>query len=493
MKTLNQLNWSNGFAQLGDEFYAPQKPTPVNNPYLISVSPAAAELIDLDLNSTTDAEFIETVSGNRLPDQSQPLAQIYAGHQFGHFVPQLGDGRAILLGEVNDENGSWELQLKGAGPTPFSRNADGRAVLRSSIREYLCSEAMAALGIATTRALALTGTDDEIYRERIESGATVMRMAPTFIRFGSFELFYYRGQYDQVQQLADYVIERYYPELQNNPEPYLALLKEVNRRTAKMIAQWQLVGFAHGVMNSDNMSILGLTIDYGPFGFLDHYDPHFICNHSDHSGRYAFDQQPQIGLWNMSCFAQTLLPLLDDDPELAAEQAQKVLQQYQGHYLTFYHRGLREKLGLQTEQKEDIELAQALLGLMQMQSADHTLVFRNLSQIKSGDNSGDDRWLTLFKDPKAMQSWLESYRHRLQAEQSDDDERQQSMNRVNPKYILRNYLAQNAIAKAEQKDYSEVERLLKLLQKPFDEQPEMEAYAAAPPEWAAEISVSCSS
>jgi len=493
MKTLNELNWSNGFAQLGDQFYAPQKPTPVNNPYLISVSPAAAELIELDLNSTTDAEFIETVSGNRLPTQSQPLAQIYAGHQFGHFVPQLGDGRAILLGEVEGINGSWELQLKGAGPTPFSRNADGRAVLRSSIREYLCSEAMAALGIATTRALALTGTDDEVYRERIESGATVMRMAPTFIRFGSFELFYYRGQYDQVQQLADYVIERYYPDLQNNPEPYLALLKEVNRRTAKMIAQWQLVGFAHGVMNSDNMSILGLTIDYGPFGFLDHYDPHFICNHSDHSGRYAFDQQPQIGLWNMSCFAQTLLPLLDDDPEQAAEQAQKVLQQYQGHYLNFYQHGLREKLGLQTEQKEDIELAQALLGLMQMQSADHTLVFRNLSQIKSGDNSGDELWLNLFKDPNAMQPWLESYHHRLQAEQSRDDERQQRMNCVNPKYILRNYLAQNAIAKAEKKDYSEVEALLKLLQNPFDEQPEMEVYATVPPEWAAEISVSCSS
>ncbi|MDQ7015967.1 MAG: YdiU family protein [Gammaproteobacteria bacterium] len=493
MKTLNDLNWRNGFAQLGDDFYAKQKPTPVNNPYLISVSPAAADLIELDLASTASADFIETVSGNRIPPEAQPLAQIYAGHQFGHFVPQLGDGRAILLGDVEGKNGRWELQLKGAGPTPFSRNADGRAVLRSSIREYLCSEAMAALGIATTRALAITGTPDEVYREQIESGSTVMRMAPTFIRFGTFELFYYRGQYDQVQQLADYLIEQHYPELQQEAEPYLALLKAVNQRTAKMIAQWQLVGFAHGVMNSDNMSVLGLTIDYGPFGFLDQYDPHFICNHSDHSGRYAFDQQPQIGLWNVSCFAQTLLPLLDEDPETSAEKAQKVLQQYQGHHLTFYHQGLRQKLGLQTEQKEDIELAQALLGLMQLQGADHTLVFRTLSQIKVSDKSGDEGWLTHFKEPEKLQPWLESYRARLHAEESKDDERQQQMNKINPKYILRNYLAQNAIAKAQKKDYSEVEKLLKLLQQPFDEQPEMEAYAAKPPEWAAEISVSCSS
>ncbi|MDQ7075123.1 MAG: YdiU family protein [Gammaproteobacteria bacterium] len=493
MKTLNDLNWHNGFAQLGDDFYAKQNPTPVSNPYLISVSPAAADLIDLDLASTTSSDFIETVSGNRIPPEAQPLAQIYAGHQFGHFVPQLGDGRAILLGDVEGKHGRWELQLKGAGPTPFSRNADGRAVLRSSIREYLCSEAMAALGIATTRALAITGTPDEVYREQIESGSTVMRMAPTFIRFGTFELFYYRGQYDQVQQLADYLIEQHYPELQQEDEPYLALLKVVSQRSAKMIAQWQLVGFAHGVMNSDNMSVLGLTIDYGPFGFLDQYDPHFICNHSDHSGRYAFDQQPQIGLWNVSCFAQTLLPLLDEDPETAAEKAQKVLQQHQGHHLTFYHQGLRQKLGLQTEQKEDIELAQALLGLMQLQGADYTLVFRHLSQIKVADKSGDEGWLTQFKEAEKLQPWLESYRARLHAEESKDDERQQQMNKINPKYILRNYLAQNAIAKAEQKDFSEVENLLKLLQQPFDEQPEMEAYAAKPPEWAAEISVSCSS
>lgn len=319
MLTLETLDFDNSYARLPEVFFRRVNPTALPAPYLVGFNRSAAQLINLDPAEAETSEFAEYFAGNKLLPGSEPLAAIYAGHQFGSFVPQLGDGRAILLGEVGDaQNERCEIQLKGAGPTAFSRMGDGRAVLRSTIREYLCSEAMFALGIPTTRALCIVGSDQPVRREKIETAAVLTRLAPTHVRFGTFELFYYRQQFAQVQTLADYVIGKFYSHLNENADKYLQFLREVIDRTARLIAKWQAVGFAHGVMNTDNMSIIGVTIDYGPFGFLDDYDPELICNHSDYTGRYAFDQQPQVGLWNLSCLAQTLIPLVEREAAIAA-------------------------------------------------------------------------------------------------------------------------------------------------------------------------------
>jgi len=495
MKKLSELVFVNSFAGLSEDFYSRVQPSPMPSPYMISFSKNAAALIDLEPEEMASAMAARVFIGEEKLSGADPLAMLYSGHQFGHYNPQLGDGRAIMLGEVmNAQGGRWELQLKGAGPTPYSRSADGRAVLRSSVREYLCSEAMAGLGIPTTRALCLVGSDEEVYREQIESGAMLLRMAPSHVRFGSFEIFYYRHQYDRLKQLADYVIEHHYPELADQAEPYLALLREVVLRTARLMAQWQLIGFSHGVMNTDNMSVLGLTLDYGPFGFLDRYDPGFICNHSDHEGRYAFDRQPSIGLWNLTCFAQALLPLLDEDnAEAAAEKAEAVLKEYEPKLIDSYATGMRAKLGLRSVKDIDQALSADLLDTMHQQQVDFTLFFRNLGQLQAKNTNGDNMVRDLFIDRSAFDAWAEKYRARLMAEGSEDIYRRENMQQVNPKFVLRNHLAQQAIEKAQKKDYSEIERLLKVLSSPFDEHLADEDLAALPPEWASEISVSCSS
>jgi uncharacterized protein YdiU (UPF0061 family) len=494
MKTLHELQFGNSFVRLPNDFYSRVSVTPLPDPYMVSFSQQAAALLGLDPQALQHKFAERLFSGaETLPDM-QPLAMLYAGHQFGHYVPQLGDGRAILLGEViNDQGEHWELQLKGAGQTPYSRGADGRAVLRSSIREYLCSEAMAALGIPTTRALCLVGSDEEVYREQIETGAMVLRMSPSFVRFGSFEVFFYRNQYARIKTLADYVIAHDYPGLADHSQPYLALLQEVIKRTAKLVAQWQLVGFAHGVLNTDNMSVLGLTIDYGPFGFLDRYDPGFICNHSDHHGRYAFAKQPEIGLWNLTCFAQAILPVLAEGPEAAVEQAQAALAEYQGLYMQAYAQGMRAKLGLKEAYEGDQALTTDLLQHMHQQQVDYTLLFRHLAELKLDDTSQDTSMRDLFIERHAFDAWAKDYRQRLQAENSQDEQRAQAMRAVNPKYILRNYLAQEAIAKAQEKDFSAVNRLLRVLSAPYADQPDADDLAKLPPDWAADIEVSCSS
>ena len=414
---------------------------------------------------------------------------LYAGHQFGNFVSQLGDGRAILLGEIKNSAGDyWGIQLKGAGPTPYSRNADGRAVLRSSIREYLCSEAMHGLGIPTTRALCIVGSDEEVYRETVERAAVVTRIAPSYVRFGSFEVFYHRGQHEQVKQLADYVIARHFAHLLDEEDKYARFLHEVMVSTAQLMAQWQAVGFSHGVMNTDNMSILGLTFDYGPFGFMENYNPEYICNHSDHGGRYAFNQQPQVGLWNLSTLAQALTPLV------SIVQAEAVLDAYGDVYSEYYVKLMSQKLGITYAGLEDFELISQLLKMMQASQLDYTNLFRSLSRFKSDNNEKNTGLRDQFIDRAEYDGWSAAYKARLQAEKSDDAEREQRMNCINPKYTLRNYLAQIAISKAEnERDYSEVDTLLRLLAKPFDEQAEMENYAAPAPEWARHIEVSCSS
>ena len=472
-----------------DEFYSRLNTTPLSNQHLISFNQQAADLIGLHPDEAMREDFVDIISGKTPLSGYEPLAMCYSGHQFGHYVPRLGDGRAILLGQIKTDAGErWDLQLKGAGSTEYSRGSDGRAVLRSTIREYLCSEAMYGLGIPTTRALCMIGSDTEVYREQIEPGAMLLRMAPSHIRFGSFEYFYYTQQHDKLKQLADHVIELHYPECKGEPSPYLALLKQTIKSTAELIAKWQSVGFAHGVMNTDNMSIHGLTLDYGPYGFLDTYQPDFICNHSDHQGRYAFNKQPDIGAFNLSCLAQALLPLLHEVPETGAELAMAELNEYPHFYVNHYAGLMRNKLGLLDQQKQDKELSDHLLRIMHKNNVDYTILFRTLSS----EDSSPAR--DLFVDRAAFDNWQVDYRQRLVSENSDDQSRCKRMKQANPKYILRNYMAEVAIEKAtKEQDYSEIDRLLCLLQKPFDEHPEHLLYAEHPPEWSNKISVSCSS
>jgi uncharacterized protein YdiU (UPF0061 family) len=488
-RTLETLTFDNSYARLPEAFYAKLNPTPFGfSPYLVHGNRAAAELIDLDPEQFARPEFAGVFGGTMLAPGMDPLAMLYSGHQFGVYVPQLGDGRAILLGEVKNERGQrWDLHLKGAGMTPFSRDGDGRAVLRSTIREYLCSEAMHGLAIPTTRALCLVGSDDKVYREQIETGAMLVRMAPSHVRFGTFEVFYYRKQHDHLRLLADYVIDQHFAHLPDSTDKYAHFFAEVVERTARLISRWQAVGWAHGVLNTDNMSIHGITLDYGPFGFMDDYDAGFICNHSDHNGRYAFNQQPYIGLWNLSCLAQALLPLVEKEALKAGLDRYTPL--FERHYLAL----MRAKLGLTDARPEDDELIRDFLRLLQESHADYTIVCRELGTFSSDPAAENGRLGEHFLDRGRFEGWAARYRDRLRHEGSRDDERLVRMNRVNPRYVLRNYLAQTAIEKAQQKDFSEIDRLLTLLQDPYSDRPDMDAYAAAPPNWGKHLSVSCSS
>jgi len=486
------LVFEHRFATLPKDFYTLIAPTAISAPYLISVNQALATKLGLSAADTSSPAFTEIFSGNLVAKNSRPLAAVYSGHQFGVWAGQLGDGRAHLLGALavadQDRPELLEVQLKGAGPTPYSRMGDGRAVLRSSIREYLCSEAMSALHIPSSRALCLIGSDQYVMREQPETSAVVARVAASFIRFGSFEHWYYNNKPEQLKILADYVLQHYFVELLEADNPYAALLAEVVKRTAELMAHWQAVGFMHGVMNTDNMSILGITLDYGPYGFMDAYNPRHICNHTDVNGRYAYDMQPRIGQWNCHALAQALLPLIGD-----VETTQEQLKPYQAIYeykMRELHHG---KFGLNESLPEDDVLFQNFLDLMAENHADYSISFRQLSRIVKEDASQDNYLRDLFIDRNTLDQWLTRYRARLQIEQRDNLSRQTAMNLVNPKYILRNHLVQIAIEKAQQKDFSEVNRLLHILENPFDEQPEYNAYAALPPDWASTLEVSCSS
>ncbi|MFP5391720.1 MAG: protein adenylyltransferase SelO [Gammaproteobacteria bacterium] len=486
------LPFDNSFAELPPAFYTRLMPTPLAEPYFVAASSRAAQLVGIDPARLSQGDFVSTFTGNAVASRSQPLAAVYSGHQFGVWAGQLGDGRAILLGDLPAADGRMELQLKGAGKTPYSRMGDGRAVLRSSIREFLCSEAMAALGIPTTRALMITGSQQRVMRETVETSAVVTRMAPSFVRFGSFEHWYYRDKPDELRVLADYVIANFYPELKDEAKPYKALVTEVTRRTARLVAQWQSVGFMHGVLNTDNMSILGLTLDYGPFGFMEAFDVHHICNHTDSQGRYSYANQPQVGHWNCHALAQALLPLIG-----AVEDAQEALDVYQGSFGSAIDELMHAKLGLAESLENDRAFIDGTYKLMHEHSVDFTQFFRKLGQLQlapEGDLAQADAMLRdLFIERAAFDAWAVQYRQRLQQEARSDAERRAAMNRVNPKYVLRNYLAQVAIEKAQNQDYSEVARLLAVLEHPFDEQPENEQYAALPPDWASHLEVSCSS
>jgi uncharacterized protein YdiU (UPF0061 family) len=482
------LTWRNSFAQLGTRFFTPLAPHPLPEPYWVGRSASAARALGLGDDWLNSPALLEVLSGNQPLRGTQPLASVYSGHQFGQWAGQLGDGRAILLGETDS---GLELQLKGAGLTPYSRRGDGRAVLRSSIREFLCSEAMQGLGIATSRALCVTGSDEPIYREMVETAAVVTRVAPSFVRFGHFEHFSYSGQHEQLKLLADYVIDKFYPECRSGEKfagnAYAALLEQVSERTAHMVAQWQAVGFCHGVMNTDNMSILGLTIDYGPFQFLDAYNPDHICNHSDHQGRYAFNKQPNIAYWNLFCLAQALLPLIEDQ-----ELAMAALASYKTVFPARFEALMGAKLGLADAQDKamsgaDRALMEDILKLMAQDRVDYTIFWRRLSRAATHPAAVRD----LFLDRTALDAWWLRYSARLATVPAADATA--LMLTSNPKYVLRNHLGELAIEAAKLKDFSQVEALLGVLESPFEEHPEFDDFAAFPPDWASSIAISCSS
>ena len=489
MRKLNELEFDNTYRRLPADFYDLVRPTPFEGPRLVAFNPDAAGLIGLDPDEVHSPDFVEYFSGRKLLPGSDPIAMYYTGHQFGVYNPDIGDGRAILLGEVrNGPALKYDLHLKGAGRTKYARVFDGRAVLRSAIREYLCSEAMHGLGIPTTRALSIVGSDETVERETPEKGAMMLRLAETHVRFGSFEAFHYTDRPGYVKLLGDYIIENHCPYLTDADDKYGAFLEEAAKRTASLIALWQASGFTHGVMNTDNMSITGLTIDYGPYGFMEAYDPDYAPNHSDHFGRYSYSNQPPIALWNLRKLALSLGPLV------SSEKSEKVISRFRDIYAGFYTDIMRKKLGLQESMPGDGALIRGLLEIMGESKTDYTAFFRGLGNFTTAVSGGEANASTSFPDALQSGGWADQYRNRLRMESSIDRERKAVMDSVNPKYVLRNYIAEVAIRKAvDENDYSEIERVRMLLKYPFSEQPGSEVYAAPAPDRARSLVISCSS
>ncbi len=480
-QTAGLFAFDNSYARLPGRFYAKLSPTPVAAPRLVRLNEELALHLRLDPAALATPAGVEVLAGNRVPEQSEPIAMAYAGHQFGNFVPQLGDGRAILLGEVFDRAGiRRDIQLKGCGPTPFSRRGDGRAALGPVLREFIVSEAMAALGIPTTRALAAVMTGEIVRREGPLPGAVLTRIASSHIRIGTFQFFAARGDVDATRRLADYVIARHYPEAAYAANPYCNLLDLVVSRQAALVAQWMLVGFIHGVMNTDNMSIAGETIDYGPCAFLDSYHPDTVFSSIDAMGRYAYGRQPRIAQWNLTRFAETLLPLLAEDINAAVELAQAAIDAFVSIFETAYLTGLRGKLGLFRPDPGDLALAADLLARMASNGADFTVTFRRLCDAVAGAEA-DNAARSLFSDPGAFDEWAARWRERLTNEGGDPVCRQAAMRRANPIFIPRNHLIEEAIAAAQNDgDFGPFERLLTVLPAPYEDQPGFERYADPP-------------
>lgn len=480
-----RIPFDNRYVTLGEGFFESIRPTPVRKPELIRFNDALAR--ELGIATDDDALSVAAVfAGNTLPVGAEPLAMAYAGHQFGQFVPQLGDGRALLLGEVSrPDGGPADIHLKGSGRTRFSRNGDGRAALGPVLREYLVSEAMHRLGVPTTRALAAVTTGESVARERLLPGGVITRVASSFVRVGTFEYFAARNEYDAVRQLADYVIEKNYPEFGDDGNRYVALLNAVVERQAALIARWMQIGFIHGVMNTDNMSIAGETIDYGPCAFMDAYHHDQVFSSIDRHGRYAYRNQPAIGLWNLTRLAETLLPLFDEDPQTAVNRAQDILEGYAPRYESEWLAGMRAKCGLtecrDADSGEDKALIEALLDVMANNRADFTLTFYQLSRLPGQPSGQDDDLRALFDAPAQIDAWLAKWRKRLALEAQNDAARQDAMQAVNPVYIPRNHQIEAAIRAAEdQGDFSLFHALHAVLQNPYAEQAGKEKYMQAP-------------
>jgi uncharacterized protein YdiU (UPF0061 family) len=472
--------FENTYAALPANFFARVAPTPVAAPRLIKLNRPLAVHLGLDPDLLETPEGAEILSGKRLPDGADPIAMAYAGHQFGHFVPQLGDGRAILLGEVIDKDGvRRDIQLKGSGPTPFSRRGDGRAALGPVLREYVVSEAMFALGIPTTRSLAAVVTGESVMRETVLPGAVLTRVAASHIRVGTFQYFAAREDTGAVRRLADHVIERHYPHLAGTNRPYHALLEAVSARQAALVARWLHVGFIHGVMNTDNTSISGETIDYGPCAFMDHYDPAQVFSSIDEMGRYAYANQPRIALWNLTRLAECLLPLFSDEQEKAIAEAQEILGAFPEKFTAAYQAGLRAKIGLFTTRDGDEALVQDLLDAMAKGKADFTLTFRRLGDA-AADTTADEPVRSLFDDPATFDEWAVRWRKRTSEESQSPADRKAAMRSVNPAFIPRNHRIEAVIAAAVADDTAPFEELIKVLAKPFEDQPEFADYANPP-------------
>ena len=473
--------FDNSYARLPERFFARLAPTPVSAPHLIKINAPLARLLGLNPEQLATQEGIAILAGNRVPDLGNPIATAYAGHQFGGFVPQLGDGRAILLGEVIGSDGQRrDIQLKGAGPTPFSRQGDGRAAIGPVLREYIVSEAMAALGIPTTRALAAVTTGDTVRRETALPGAVLTRVAASHIRVGTFQYFAVRDDQDGLRLLCDHVIARHYPQAADAENRYRALLDGVVARQAELIARWMLVGFIHGVMNTDNMSIAGETIDYGPCAFMDAYHPGQVYSSIDRMGRYAYGNQPRIAHWNLTRLAETLLALMADDKDTAVALAQDALDAFVPRFETAFADGLARKLGFRETRPDDLALGQELLACMAKGEADFTLTFRRLSDAVPGPE-GEVGLRTLFAEPDTLDAWLDKWRARLAEETTTPDERRAAMRAINPAFIARNHLVEEAISAAMGTgDFAPFEELVAVLATPFEDQPR-HARLAEPP------------
>ena len=484
---MNRFPFANRYATLGERFYTRTRPLPVAAPALIHFNTRLAEEMGISIDGQDRRAIANIFAGNQVPEGADPLAMVYAGHQFGNFVPRLGDGRALLLGDMLGPDGAaLDIHLKGSGPTAYSRNGDGRAALGPVLREYLVSEAMASLGVPTTRALAAVTSGEEVARDQLLPGGIITRVASSFVRVGSFQYFSARDDLDAVRTLADYVIERNYPALNSTDQPYAALLQAVVDRQADLIARWMLLGFIHGVMNTDNMSIAGETIDYGPCAFMDAYDHERVYSYIDRNGRYAYCNQPAIGLWNLTRFAETILPLLADQPEAAVEVAQDILKTCQTTYEQAWLTGMRGKCGLTTEVAKDVAAAdraliETLFNTMAAGNADFTRMFYALSQCGVTASAADKQCRALFDDPAQFDAWLIQWRARLRHETANDAARQAGMRAVNPVYIPRNHQIEAVIRAAEdQHDFSPFHALHEVLQHPYTEQAGKEHYTLPP-------------
>ncbi len=475
-----RFGFENTYARLPEHFYARLDPTPVASPRLIKVNGELAHNLGLDPSALASTEGIEILAGNRVAEGSEPLAIAYAGHQFGNFVPQLGDGRANLLGEVMGRDGvRYDIQLKGSGPTPFSRRGDGRAALGPALREYIVSEAMAALGVPTTRALAVVTTGQQVLRETVLPGAVLTRVAASHLRVGTFQYFAAQGDTEAIRTLADYAITRHYSDVAQAKRPYRALLDSVIRQQAHTVAQWMLFGFIHGVMNTDNTSISGETIDYGPCAFMEAYDPAKVFSSIDYQGRYAYGNQPHAAYWNLMRLAEALLPILeqeDGSKEAALTSANEALTTFGPQFEAARAVGFSRKLGLFTEQEGDERLTQDLLDRMAANRADFTLTFRRLCDAIAGPE-GDARVRVLFADPRAYDLWAAEWRQRLEKEPISQQERATAMRMSNPAFIPRNHLVEAALdAAVERQDFCPFEELLDVVSRPYEDRPNLDQY-----------------
>ena len=469
---------THNFSELPEEFYTLQDWQGFNNPKIVIENHVMKKALGME--DTDHKELLKIFNGTRKIDSLKPLSMVYSGHQFGQYVEQLGDGRGLLFAQINSNEGLLDIHLKGAGKTPYSRFGDGRAVLRSVIREYLCGEAMHALSIPTSRALMIIGSDEMVIREKSESAAMLVRTSKTHIRFGSFEYFHYNNKPEHVKALADFCIDSYPQYFSRTTNAYEDFFRVIVKETANMIAHWQACGFNHGVMNTDNMSILGETFDYGPYGFMEDYNPNHVCNHSDHQGRYAFKNQPYIGLWNCSALGHALSSLISE------ESQGEILQTYEAIFQDTLAELYRKKLGLDLAKPEDATLIQGLLDIMESEKLDYTNTFRNLTQALAEENSPE-------LQSEISKSWVVSFLERHSKETLSKDKRLKLMNQVNPKFILRNYMAQEAIEAAEVNDSSKLETLMIVITQPYEELIEHEKFANKSPIWAKDLEISCSS